>query len=657
MERNDMRSLVRVAAAFALLVALASCKTNSPDPGPTAVHADVDVKKTAAAGVLVTTPAYQVAIGANGFMQSIRVGEVEMLSTYEPSKTASLIFPEGRGGRIGAVEPDALVPAKIVSLELQPKATIVATYDNSTVTYVFREKDFDLIPSSKQSPSPRFVMFPSADVVSSFDLLSDNAVSMSEGEVMAVTQEGMRWVTRQGPMLKFTEVVDGYASFNWWQQRTSPFRRAVDVPARADQYLLFTIYPIAKPALADALAFDITAVDPGFMLPGGKPAKFDIGVSNVGAEPVAAEVEFQVRDFLTQAVLGRKTTTVTLARGAAQPVAASLPLSQPGTYRAAIVVKDGEKALRELAWIFVYDFAHYKPKTTRQPDFKAFWKKTLDELAAIPIEPKLKLNEKFSNTTHEVYEVSMNTLGGERAWAWFSKPRKPGKYPVVYRCPPTSVYQPVANQDVRGEGDSINLSIAIHGFDLHRTGWDPNTKDSNWYLAAGIESKETARWRIIFATLVRGMDFLLSRPEVDPKRIAVVGSSQGGGLAIVLAGLRPQNVAFLSPSYAGLCRIDWTIKHDISYWPFTAEQKPKGQTMEQFLATASYFDAANFAPDVRCPTVAMVGLLDWVTASGGQMAALAHLKPGQVQIISSPWTGHGGGSVVTRNRYYDSHRR
>ena len=68
--------------------------------------------------------------------------------------------------------------------------------------------------------------------------------------------------------------------------------------------------------------------------------------------------------------------------------------------------------------------------------------------------------------------------------------------------------------------------------------------------------------------------------------------------------------------------------------------RPAGQSTDQFLATLSYFDAANFTPDIACPVVAEVSLLDTVTASGNQICALAHVKPGQLELICDPWTSH-----------------
>ena len=135
------------------------------------------------------------------------------------------------------------------------------------------------------------------------------------------------------------------------------------------------------------------------------------------------------------------------------------------------------------------------------------------------------------------------------------------------------------------------------------------------------------------------MDFLCSREEVDPEQIMVSGGSQGGGLTMVLAGL-DRRVAFAAPAHSGLPRLDWTVQHGPGFWPFRMTAKPNGQTDEQFLKTLSYFDAANFTPDITCPVVAEVSLLDTVTASGNQICALAHLKPGQLELICDPWHSH-----------------
>ena len=59
-------------------------------------------------------------------------------------------------------------------------------------------------------------------------------------------------------------------------------------------------------------------------------------------------------------------------------------------------------------------------------------------------------------------------------------------------------------------------------------------------LTHNIVDRHTYAYRGFYVDTWRGIDFLLSRPEVDPARIGVTGSSQGGGLTITTAAMRPE---------------------------------------------------------------------------------------------------------------------
>ena len=167
------------------------------------------------------------------------------------------------------------------------------------------------------------------------------------------------------------------------------------------------------------------------------------------------------------------------------------------------------------------------------------------------------------------------------------------------------------------------------------------------YWTAGIETPKTSMWRIIYVSLVRAVDFMLAQPEADPKRVAVVGGSQGGGLAMVAAGL-DHRIGLCMPYHSGLPRLDWTVRYETGYWPFGLGAKPRNQSEEQFLWTLSYFDAANFTQQIQCPVVAEVGLMDTVTAAGNQICALAHVPGPSLYLICSPWAMHGGGSRAAK---------
>jgi len=602
--------------------------------------------------VSVVAETYQARVGPTGCIESIRAGDTEFLRADPTLVRGSGFIDHVRPGRYGVLHKE--LTFETLSRPTIKGSTVIATGPKATLTYRFRSRDFDIVPKGKTRRG-YYLLLPSKSVVRSLDVETDRPIRIPEDAPVGWSQEGMRWFTRQGPVLMITERVDGYTSCYWWSHR---WLKETNYPApgvslRTTQSgMTYTFRPIPKPTAVEAIGFTIQCGRTDFFLPGGQPTRFNIQATNLTGVPQETRVDFDVREYCTRKVMGRATTVLDLAPNASQPVNAEVLLKAPGPYRGAVAVKDGDKTLREIGWVFVHDFPNYRPDLTRQPDFKAFWKETLDELARVPMDPKLKLKEEYSNDKYELYEVNLATLNGERFWAWYSKPRARGKYPAIYRCPPTGPFHPKAGPGNCHDAPYVHFYIAVHGFDLYLSDRDPSNKTDlrNRYHTAGIASHYTSRWRLIFASLVRGMDFLRSRPEVDPKRIAVTGSSQGGGLSIVLAGLQP-DVALCLPTCAGLCRLDWTVVHQAGYWPFRATAKPEGQTMEQFLKTISYFDAANFAPDIRCPVVAHCQLLDWVTTSGGQVAAFAHLKPGQIEVIGVPREGHGGYTTDSRRRY------
>ena len=478
-------------------------------------------------GVAVATPAYRVRIGPDGCLWSIQAGGVEFLRSDAALGHGSMVIDRVKPGHYGVLHTE--LTREDLGRPVTKAAQTTAKGPKTTLTYRFRPTAFDVITVGAARRG-FYLLLPSENVQQSLDVQTDRAIQLDKDKPIGLGQEGMRWVTRQGPVLKVTERVDGYTNCYWWAQ-TGKFTRAGVSLRVAQGRTIYTFHPIAAPSPVDAVHFAVGCEQSDFLLPGRRPVRFDIQAANVGPTRQKLRVDFEVRDYCTREPVGRVATELDLAGGASQPVAAEVAVDKPGPYRGALVVKEAGKAVREIGWVFVYDFPSYRPALTRPPDFKAFWAETFRELARVPMAPKLKLNEKFSNPGHEVYEVSLATLGGERFWAWYSKPRKPGKYPVIYRCPPTGPYHPPPGPGMRSGGPYVHFYIAVHGFDLYLSDRDPaNAADPrNRYHRAGIESPRTSRWRLIFASLVRGMDFLRSRPEVDPKRIAVAGSSQGGG--------------------------------------------------------------------------------------------------------------------------------
>jgi cephalosporin-C deacetylase-like acetyl esterase len=342
-------------------------------------------------------------------------------------------------------------------------------------------------------------------------------------------------------------------------------------------------------------------------------------------------------------------TPFKLKAGEETAIPTDLTFDAAGPYRGRVRVENGQEPSRTVEWVFVNDFPTYSPPQTRPLGIDQFWKDTLSELATIPMDAQLTLIPEQSDAHSEAYKVSLATMSGRRFHGWFWKPRKPGRYPVRLELPSSGIYKRTAAQVPHGP-TYCGMWIAVHGLPVELDYESKPDDPAAWnYWTHGIDKPETSMWRTIYASMVRSVDFLCSRPEVDANRIMAAGGSQGGGLSMVLAGL-DDRISFAAPAHSGLCRLDWTVQHKPGFWPFDMKAKPDGQTETQFLRTLSYFDAANFTADIRCPVFAEVSLLDTVTASGNQIAALTHIKPGLLQLICDPWHSHASSIRGSRLR-------
>src|SRR5690606_14602277 len=207
----------------------------------------------------------------------------------------------------------------------------------------------------------------------------------------------------------------------------------------------------------------------------------------------------------------------------------------------------------------------YRPEVAEPADFDEFWARTIAEARAaggaaesVPADTPV--------TAVRVEDVTFPGFGGEPVRAWYLAPHADGPLPCVVEfigygggrgLPHEHLAHAAAGyahlvMDTRGQGSSWGT-----GGDTP----DPHGAGPAFagMMTRGIESPDTYYYRRLVTDAVRAVDHVLTRPEVDPTRVAVTGISQGGGLALAAGALHDQ-VAAVAADVPFLCHFERAVR-------------------------------------------------------------------------------------------------
>ena len=196
----------------------------------------------------------------------------------------------------------------------------------------------------------------------------------------------------------------------------------------------------------------------------------------------------------------------------------------------------------------------YKPAREEPADFDAFWAETLAAARKHALEPRFEPVD-AGLVSIDVWDVTFAGFGGQPIKGWFLAPHNPaaspfvknGKLPCVveyigygggrgrpidWLLPPTAGYAHFV-MDTRGQGSTWRAGDTSDPDAGAATGQYPG------FATRGIADPETYYYRRLMTDAVRAVEAARANPLVDPKRVAVEGGSQGGGLALAAAGLVP----------------------------------------------------------------------------------------------------------------------
>jgi cephalosporin-C deacetylase-like acetyl esterase len=232
-------------------------------------------------------------------------------------------------------------------------------------------------------------------------------------------------------------------------------------------------------------------------------------------------------------------------------------------------------------------------------DFDLYWQGVMGELATLPAAPELTRNPIRSGELSTVYDLYLTSIGPYRIYAFYSIPKGDGPFPVIVH---TGGYGSVVHIGSFEERQRyVTVALRHRG---RRLADKPFAASYPGLLTTGIESPQSYIYRGIVADCVRVIDFLLTRPEVDKSKIAVVGDD----LALMTAALRPEiDALYTTPAlFYGMHELAPTTSvYPLEEYNDYARAYP--DRADAMWETVNYFNPLHFAPKVEADTVLVTG--------------------------------------------------
>ena len=283
------------------------------------------------------------------------------------------------------------------------------------------------------------------------------------------------------------------------------------------------------------------------------------------------------------------------------------------------------------------DLEAFTTSVTCPDDFDEFWGGILAQLGQEPLEASATHDPLRSNDDVKVYQASYRSLDGLEIFGWYSVPTMgEGPFPAILVLPGYKS-EPALRRDWGRKGVAV-LSVAVRGKLPSSAQFNPGYPG---LLTYGIDSRDTYSYRGVISDCSRGVDFLLSRSEIDSDQIFCCGSSQGGGLTLATAGIRSEIKGGVS-GYPFLCCYPESMQMFRSY-PYdelSRYVRAHPERESQMLGTLRYFDGVNFATRIKCPMVVGIALEDEVCPPETSYAAYDRLA-GERELWLFPESGHG----------------
>lgn len=279
-------------------------------------------------------------------------------------------------------------------------------------------------------------------------------------------------------------------------------------------------------------------------------------------------------------------------------------------------------------------------------DFDQFWNNQKNISSSIPLDPQLTYLSSDGGINN--YRINLANIGNRRVYGYISVPNSGGNFPAIITLPPFSgAANTVSPQDFIAErANVLSVTISVHNA-------EPDEEDPLAYEPNITNNRDQYYYRYAILGTIRMIDYLYTRSDFDGQNIGVTGVSQGGGLALIAAGL-DDRVKSLTISNPAMCRHAAYDQDKASGFPYYIQRSDvllnDPTHYAQTLSASRYYDAAYFARRYTGPTLAVVSYIDEITPAAASFAALNELR-GKKIIVHARDLGHSHPTAYWDGRY------
>ncbi|MDQ1085281.1 MULTISPECIES: acetylxylan esterase [Microbacterium] len=292
----------------------------------------------------------------------------------------------------------------------------------------------------------------------------------------------------------------------------------------------------------------------------------------------------------------------------------------------------------------------YRPALAEPAGLDAFWTETLSAARAEAGPTRLAAVEGPVRSL-SVSDLTFTGFDGDEIRGWVVRPHGDEVLPAVVEyigygggrgLPGERLTWAAAGyvhviMDTRGQGSSWSLGATP----------DPHGSAAAYpgVMTRGILDPRDYYYRRLYTDAVRLVDEVRAMPGVDADRVAVTGTSQGGGLAIAAAALSGEAVAAVMPDVPFLCDFPNAIVRTPSapFSEITRFLSVHRDEVDRVLHTLSHVDGAVLARRIHVPAYFSVALMDDVVLPSGVFAAFHALASDDAAIEEYTYNGHEGG--------------